>query len=321
VEDLLDVSRIITGKLAIEAKELNLNNAVVAAVETMRDAAAQKKIHVDLDVPAGRVLLRGDESRLVQVFCNLLSNAIKFTDAGGHIKVAVTENGQEATVTVTDTGCGIPSNFLPHVFDSFQQGEWFQTRKHEGLGLGLSIVRSLVELHDGRVDVHSSGVGQGTVFSVHIPLLRGKQTTTLQRAASASADAVEDGPGTILVVNDTADTNELLRIVFESHGWRVFTAATVVEALTLFDEIQPSIVITDIGLPGESGFTLRTRLTEQGHASTPVIALSGYTRSEDIERARSLGFADYLSIPLDMQNLVNTVERLAIGRAATASGD
>src|SRR5262249_48335996 len=138
VEDLLDVSRIITGKLAIEAKELNLNSAVVAAVETMRDAAAQKQIQIDVAVPASRVMVRGDESRLFQVFCNLLSNATKFTESGGHVQVSVIEDEKEATVTVTDTGCGIPSNFLPYVFDSFQQGEWFQTRKHEGLGLGLS---------------------------------------------------------------------------------------------------------------------------------------------------------------------------------------
>jgi signal transduction histidine kinase len=319
IADLLDVSRIITGKLRLDFRPVELPRIIDAVLESVRPAADAKDIQLALSLePLGSPVL-GDSDRLQQVVWNLLSNAIKFTPRGGRVEVRVCEARPNAVLQVSDSGVGIRPDFLPYVFDRFRQADGAVTRTHGGLGLGLSIVRHLVELHGGTVEVESEGEGRGTTFTVRIPLRSGVvEEPPLERTA-ASAQGVWSLPGLleglhVLVVEDEADTRDLLVMALEQCGAEVSAFGSVPEALESFDRQVPHVLVSDIGVPLEDGYSLirKVRSREPGRGGdVPAAALTAYARSEDRQRALEAGFQTHLAKPVDPSELIATVARLA----------
>ena len=326
ISDLLDVSRIITGKLRLELRPVELPRILDAALDSVRPAAAAKGIH--LHVVPGQVTgpFVGDPDRLQQVFWNLLSNAIKFTPQGGTAEVRLrhTEDAM-AELSVSDSGIGIRPDFLPYVFDRFRQAEGTTTRHHGGLGLGLSIVRHLVELHGGTVSVESKGEGQGATFIVRLPIRVGAASALVERRAEEPEPDRLVGNREllaglhILVLDDEADTRELLATALEQHSARVTCVASVPEALEALDRDSFQVLISDIGMPGEDGYSMirkvRARGPERG-GNLPSVALTAYARTDDRVRALSAGFQMHLSKPIDPAELVATIAAL-VGRQGT----
>jgi signal transduction histidine kinase len=329
ISDLLDVSRIITGKLRLELRPVELPRILDAALDAVRPAAAAKAIH--LHVTPGEVTgpFVGDPDRLQQVFWNLLSNAIKFTPQDGTVEVRLRHNSAGnppmAELQVTDTGIGIRPDFLPYVFDRFRQAEGTTTRHHGGLGLGLSIVRHLVELHGGTVAVDSLGEGEGATFTVSLPVRIGAESALLERRTEKpeAAPLVNDrdllADLHVLVLDDEADTRELLTTALEQHGARVTAVGSAPEALEALDRDRFQVLVSDIGMPGEDGYSLirkvRARGAERG-GNLPSVALTAYARTDDRVRALSAGFQMHLSKPIDPAELVATIAALA-GRQGT----
>ena len=330
VEDMLDVSRIITGKLMLKVGAVDLRTVVTSAYETVRMAADAKQIRVDLDLDDGLDLAAGDPERLQQVVWNLLSNAIKFTPCGGTVTVRTRGEGGEVVLTVADNGQGIVPEFLPFVFDRFRQADSTSTRVHGGLGLGLAIVRHLVELHGGTVSVASDGIGKGSTFTVRLPL-RAPASDALpevrlvglgeEAAASAARAAALGGEAQlagvkVLVVDDEPDARELLAAVLAHHGAAVTAASSVAEALAAVNESAPDVVVSDIGMPDADGYELARRLRElpDRRCATPAVALTGFARPEDGVRATEAGFDAHMAKPVDPVALVEMVERVAAER-------
>ena len=321
VEDLMDVSRIITGKLRLDVQAVELASVVAAAVDAVRPAADAKGIRLQalLDPQAGPV--SGDPARLQQVVWNLLTNAVKFTPKGGRVQVRLERVNSHVEVTVSDTGQGIPAEFLPHVFDRFRQADQTYTRAHGGLGLGLSIVRQLVELHGGTVQAESGGVGQGATFVLQLPVMvaRRQAGQPERRHPTAGGGAPLECPPSlaglrVLVVDDEADTRVLLRAMLERCGSEVMTAASAAAALQLFEQSRPDVLVSDIGMPGEDGYALIgwVRRLEAGRSErVPVIALSAYARAEDRVRALRAGFQVHVPKPIEPAELVAVVASLA----------
>jgi CheY-like chemotaxis protein len=324
VEDLMDVSRIITGKLRLDVQTIELDSIISAAVDAIRPAAEAKNIRFQslLDPQAGPV--SGDPSRLQQVIWNLLTNAVKFTPKGGRAQVRLERVNSHVEITVSDTGQGIPPEFLPHVFDRFRQADQTHTRAHGGLGLGLSIVRQLVELHGGTVLAESAGVGQGATFVVQLPVMVARwQAGQPERrrptgGGGGGGGALECPPLLaglrVLVVDDEADARVLLRAMLEQCGSEVLTAASADEALELFEQWKPDVLVSDIGLPEEDGYSLigRVRKLEAGrNGRVPAIALTAYARAEDRVRALKAGFQVHVPKPIEAVELVTVVASLA----------
>ncbi|MFP5287595.1 MAG: response regulator [Thermoanaerobaculia bacterium] len=328
ISDLLDVSRIITGKLRLELKPVDLSRLIDAALDSVRPAADAKGIRILVTLDRGiRGIgpLVGDPDRLQQVVWNLLSNAIKFTPQGGSVEVRLGQREGQAEIAVRDTGAGIRPDFLPYVFDRFRQAESSTTRQHGGLGLGLSIVRHLVELHGGTVAVESPGEGQGSTFTVRLPIRLGVEAGPLTERRQRPAEEVPDLVGSrllaglhVLVVDDEADTRELLVTALEQCGARVTAVPNVPDALASLDRTLPDVLLSDIGVPGEDGYSLirklRARSAELG-GNVPAAALTAYARSEDRIRALSAGFQAHLAKPIDPAEVVATIAALA-GRQA-----
>ena len=325
ISDLLDVSRIITGKLRLELKPVDLSRIIDAALDSVRLAADAKGIRILLTLDHNAGPLVGDPDRLQQVAWNLLSNAIKFTPQGGSVEVRLGQREGQAEIAVEDTGAGIRPDFVPYVFDRFRQAESSTTRMHGGLGLGLSIVRHLVELHGGTVAVESRGEGQGSTFTVRLPIRLGVETGMMggmpaERRQRPAAD-VPDLVGSevlsglhVLVVDDEADTRELLITALEQCGARVTAVPSVPDALASFDRTPPDVLISDIGVPGEDGYSLIRKLRArgaEGGGNVPAAALTAYARSEDRIRALSAGFQAHLAKPIDPAELVATIAALA----------
>jgi signal transduction histidine kinase len=327
IADLLDVSRIITGKLRLDFQPVELPRIIDATLESVRPAADAKGIRLDvvLDPLASPVL--GDADRLQQVIWNLLSNAIKFTSRDGAVAVRLRQSGANAEVRVSDTGVGIRPDFLPYVFDRFRQAESTITRSHGGLGLGLSIVRHLVELHGGTVAVESPGEGQGAAFTVELPVRPAVAGTAAPLPWPCESKAGPwDTPALlaglcILVVEDEEDTRELLITALEQCGARVVAASSAVDALLRMDAALPDVLVSDLAMPDEDGYALirkvRARSAGQG-GLVPAAALTAYARAEDRLRALDAGFQMHLPKPIDPTDLVNMVASLA-GRAAPAA--
>jgi signal transduction histidine kinase len=328
ISDLLDVSRIITGKLRLELRPVELSRILDAALDSVRPAAEAKEIH--LHIVPGQVAgpFVGDPDRLQQVFWNLLSNAIKFTPQGGTVEVRLrhTPEGnpptpQMAELAVTDTGMGIRPDFLPYVFDRFRQAESTTTRHHGGLGLGLSIVRHLVELHGGTVAVESQGEGQGTTFTVRLPVRLGAESARIERRAGepdTGSNLVNDcellAGLHILVLDDEADARELLLTALEQCGARVTAVSSVPELLEALDRETFHVLVSDIGLPGEDGYSMIRKVRARGAVrggNLPAAALTAYARTEDRVRALSAGFQMHLSKPIEPAELVATIAALA----------
>ncbi len=327
ISDLLDVSRIITGKLRLEMRPVELPRIIEAALDSVRPAADAKEIRlrVLLDRIAGPLM--GDPDRMQQIVWNLLSNAIKFTPQGGSVDIRLKQVGSMAggagmaEIQVIDSGSGIRPDFLPYVFDRFRQAESTTTRHHGGLGLGLSIVRHLVELHGGTVGVESAGEGQGATFSVRLPVRTGVDAPAVpERRAGAPAghDLVPRADLLtglhVLVLDDEADARELLVTALEHCGARVTAVPSVADALEALDREVPDVLVSDIGVPGEDGYSLirkiRERSPERG-GNVPAAALTAYARTEDRVRALSSGFQTHLAKPIDPAELVATIAALA----------
>jgi len=312
IEDLLDVSRIISGKMRLDVQAINLLDVARAALDSIRPSAEAKSISVHSVLDPGASIIMGDPARLQQVVWNLLSNAVKFTGKEGHIHLHLTRAESSAAITVSDDGEGIDAAFLPHVFDRFRQAYGGIDRVHQGLGLGLAIVRHLVELHGGSVSAFSQGKGKGAVFTVHLPLspLRGESAEIPAGGALAAGDA--DCPPhllglRILVVDDEPDARELLLAELSRCGAVVELAETAAEALQRVSDWLPDALISDIGLPQMDGYMLikaiRKLPQEQG-GRTPAIALTAYASSQDRSRAFLAGFQAHLAKPIELQELL-----------------
>ncbi|HEX8551470.1 MAG TPA: PAS domain S-box protein [Abditibacteriaceae bacterium] len=323
IEDLLDVSRIMTGNLRMELQPLAIVPIIEAAIDGVRPAAEAKQIRLRmlLDPWAGPVA--GDATRLQQVVWNLLSNAVKFTPRGGSIDVSLERLDSHVQIEVTDSGEGIAPDFLPYIFDRFRQADSGTTRRHSGLGLGLSIVRQLVELHGGTVSVQSEGEGQGTTFSVQLPLpaiqvTPRAETTGAKESFAAPLDredgavAATDFSGVrILVVDDEPDSRAVLRAVLSTSKAQVRTASTAAHGLEILQDWCPQLLISDIGMPDEDGYSFirKIRALESPCASVIAVALTAYARREDRTRALEAGFQYHLPKPVGPSELIDTITR------------
>jgi signal transduction histidine kinase/ActR/RegA family two-component response regulator len=322
IEDLLDMSRIISGKVRLDVRQIDLAAVVRDAIETVKPAADAKDIRIQpvLDPAAGPV--SGDPNRLQQVFWNLLSNAVKFTPKGGAVQIVLERINSHLEVSVVDSGEGIPEDFLPHVFDRFRQADATTTRRHGGLGLGLAIVRQLVELHGGSVRALSDGPGHGATFVVMLPLaaLHARPHPPRERRhPAASVEVPSDACADIanlrvLVIDDEPDSRALLRRLLEECDAHVIDAPDAEEAFQLVKSEQPDVIVSDIGMPGEDGFSFIRRVralpAEQGGA-IPAIALTAYARAEDRIKVMMAGFQHHLAKPVEAAELVAVVASLA----------
>jgi CheY-like chemotaxis protein/nitrogen-specific signal transduction histidine kinase len=324
VSDLLDVSRIISGKLRLDVRTVDLIYIINAAIDSIRPAAEAKSIRLQtmLDPAAGPI--SGDADRLQQIVWNLLTNAVKFTPKGGRIQVRVQRINSHVEITVSDSGVGISKEFLPYVFDRFRQGDASITRTHGGLGLGLSIVRQLVDLHGGSVNVQSEGEGKGATFTITLPFVGVVNQDEAESVHPTQGDEImsfEDLPSLqglkILVVDDEADTRELIREVLRECGSEVITSRSAEEALAALEEHKPDILISDLGMPDEDGYSLISKiraLPDERGGQIPAAALTAYARAEDRMRVLRSGFQFHLPKPIDSAELVTVVASLA-GRA------
>ena len=307
IDDLLDISRIASGKLRFDPKPCDLNQAAEAAVETVRASAEQQQVELRVKLAAGPLVVSGEPVRLQQIIWNLLSNAVKFTEPGGRVALRTEAAGGEARVVVEDTGIGIPPDFLPHVFDRFRQADGTRTRRYSGLGLGLAIVDALTKLHKGHVAAESEGTGRGARFTFTLP----RVTQTAHAAGTQTESAPEALCPRVLVIDDAPDTLELLQALFEQKGSLVVSAASAAEALRLAAEHPPSIIISDIGMPGMDGYELLAALRRIPRlARVPAIAISGYAMEEDRARALRAGFAAHLAKPIDIDRLFALIQQL-----------
>lgn len=318
IDDLLDVSRIISGKFRLDIAPVRFHLVIEAALDVVRPSANAKGVRLDavIDVDAG--LVAGDSDRLQQVLWNLLANAVKFTPKGGRILVTLFREDSSVVVSVSDDGCGMASDFLPHVFDRFRQQDGAITRRAGGLGLGLALVKSIVELHGGTASAHSDGEGMGASFFVRLPLMPVKREEAPPPPQSVEPLADYERPLLdglkVLVIDDEADARELLRITIEECSASVTTAGSVGQALDAVATVKPHIIVSDIGMPVEDGYSFVRRLRrlpkEEG-GRTPAIALTAYARPEDRTRALLAGFHSHLSKPIDPHELVLVIASLA----------
>ncbi|HET6511901.1 MAG TPA: ATP-binding protein [Candidatus Kapabacteria bacterium] len=311
IEDLLDISRIISGKMQLQIEQTDVRAVIKAAIGTVEQAAIAKEIRIFAQFPDDLQPIPADQSRLQQIIWNLLSNAVKFTPRAGEIKVEVERSDDKYDIIISDSGQGIAPEFLPYVFDRFRQADATSTRKIGGLGLGLSIVRQLAELHGGSVAVDSLGEGKGTIFIVSLPVKLDpeKKNSQVMKATAASAVAQDkvfaslDGKR-ILVVDDEPDARELLRRLLESSNAFVSVASSVDEAETLLTSAQHDLIISDISMPERDGFDLIRTVRERHDAAVlPAIALTAYARTEDRARTLAAGFQEHLNKPLDANAL------------------
>lgn len=304
IEDLLDVSRILRGKLALMFAPVNLITVVEAAIETVRLPAQAKNIQIQTRLNSTFTSVSGDFNRLQQVVWNLLSNAVKFTPESGTITIELSSHDSMIALKVTDTGKGIAPEFLPHVFEQFRQADSSITRQFGGLGLGLAIVRHIVERHHGRISVDSPGENLGATFTVELPLL----ATSVQQK-SAPVDRIPDDQLTglsILIVDDEADARELLGFLLEQQGATVTIAQSAEDARSKLAEMQPTLLISDLGMPGEDGFQLIRQLRAQG-STLPAIAVTAYAREEDRRAALAAGFQAHVTKPIEPTELFKAI--------------
>ncbi len=310
IDDLLDVARIVSGKLRIELAPVDLVDPVEQAIETVRPSAAAKRISLTTDLHPGCVVA-GDPARLQQIAWNLLTNAIKFTPPDGRVHVGIACRPDQVVLTVSDTGRGIPPELLPHVFERFRQADSTAARAHGGLGLGLAIVRRLVQLHEGEVTASSAGLGKGATFEVVLPaawFTAHAPTAHVGKPEEAHLRGVS-----LLVVEDDPDTREFLATMLTGRGAAVLLAGSVAEALVLLDDHCPDVVLSDIAMPGQDGYALVRQLRaceDDTRRLLPVIAVSAHAREEDRSRALRSGFREYLSKPLDPDALVGAITRV-----------
>ena len=324
IEDLLDISRIVTGKLRLEFNTVEMQTIVEAAIEAVRPSADSRGVQLICDLHDASEPILCDPSRIQQVVWNLLSNAIKFTPPGGQVRVTSEREDRFASITVADTGVGITAEFLPHVFDRFRQQDPATTRKYGGLGLGLSIVRHLVELHGGTVMATSDGEGKGATFTVRVPVApaRGDQAGAVPLQSSLS-DAGELPVLTgvrVLVVDNEADARALVATVLERCGAHVTTVSSAPEAIRRISEERPDVLLSDIAMPGQDGYDLirELRRLERMGPAIPAAALTAFATATDRARALLAGYQAHLPKPVEPSELAAVVAALA-GRTAGRS--
>jgi PAS domain S-box-containing protein len=330
ISDLLDTSRIVSGKLRLDVHSVHLASTIEAAIETFEHAAQAKGIVIERQLDASIGPMAGDSARLQQVVWNLLSNALKFTPNGGRVRVTLRPTGSRAEIMVEDNGTGIRPDFLPHVFDRFQQADASRTRRFGGLGLGLSIVKNLVELHGGTVSAESGGEGQGATFTIMLPLAMPPALREDALAPAASTTSVTDPKSLagvrVLVVEDEADTAEFVKQLLENHGADVMIAPAAREALDILAATPRDILISDIGLPEMDGYQLMEQLRQEelgDRGRLAAIALTAYARPEDRTRALRAGYQAHLAKPISSTELVATVATFAefVGARRTRPSD
>jgi PAS domain S-box-containing protein len=311
VSDLLDLSRLQMGKVALNQQPVSLSTIITDAIETVRAEATGKRIALTIDLDTEILVIEGDPVRLGQVAWNLLNNAVKFTPVDGEVKIALSRDGDDARLTIEDNGQGISPEFLPHVFEIFRQADASSARRQGGMGIGLALVKQLAELHDGRVSAESEGVGAGARFSVWIPLYKpGVSGLPSERTGATGALRKKF----ILVVDDSAETTDMLGRLLELEGAFVESARSGAEALEIARRKNFDLIVSDISMPEMDGYQLLQKLRElPSMANVPAVALTGYGRGGDVERALEEGFAEHLTKPLDLDQLLQIVRRLTEG--------
>jgi signal transduction histidine kinase/ActR/RegA family two-component response regulator len=318
IDDLLDVSRIVAGTLQLVHSPVDLAAIVEAALDAIRPLAVEKNIQLNFSPdPSWTEVVSGDAGRLKQVVVNLLSNAVKFTPENGRVDVSIKSAGSSLELAVEDTGEGINAAFLPYVFDRFRQADSATSRRHTGLGLGLAIVRQLVELHGGTVRAASAGPGKGATFTVRLPILTSPRARRVRSRADESRPFLPlerlDGLH-VLIVEDNADGRELMSLVIEQAGARVTAVASAGAALEALETLQADALVSDIGLPDEDGYALirrlRSREATQG-GFLPAVAMTGFVRTEDRARMLAAGFQVHVPKPADPAELTAAIAAVA----------
>jgi PAS domain S-box-containing protein len=324
IEDLLDMSRITSGKVRLEVQTINVADVIQAAIETVAPAARAKGVAISSILDPRSCTISGDPARLQQVVWNLLTNAVKFTPKGGQVQVVLEQAESHVEVMVTDTGEGIPSEFLPHLFERFSQADGTPSRRHGGLGLGLSIVKTLIEMHGGKVSAHSEGKGKGSTFRLKLPLRVASPNDDRRIAVkSVTAPSLTREVGLpqlsgarVLVVDDEPDARQVLRRLIQGSGGIPELASTVQEAESMIAHFQPDVIVSDIGMPGTDGYVFMRELRRQG-VTTPAIALTAFARAEDRIRSIQAGFQFHLAKPIEPAELMTVVASLS-GRLGNA---
>ena len=319
IEDLLEVSRIVTGKLRLEVRPLDLAALCTTAIESIRPAAEARGVTIERQFLTATMATQGDPDRLQQVVWNLLSNAVKFTPPGGKVTFTLRRVGYTDELVVSDTGIGIDPGFLPNVFETFRQADASSTRAHGGLGLGLSIVKQLVDLHGGQVFAASDGQDRGATFTVRLPVRATERRRSDDSPIQLNAFRGRLTGRNILVVDDDTDTRELLVSILEGAGGSVRAAGSSEEALALSRDRAPDAVVSDLGMPGEDGYVFMQRLTESlgAHAPRVRIALSAFAAPRDHERALAAGFQRHIAKPVDPSTLVRVLDEMLEDTADT----
>jgi signal transduction histidine kinase/ActR/RegA family two-component response regulator len=298
VDDLLDVSRITQGKITLHREAIELGKVIEHSIEIVRPLVDSKRHALSIRTPETPIWVFGDFSRLSQIFSNVLHNAAKYTSDGGSIELAVVVDRGTVAVRVRDNGIGIDAQFLPHVFEVFTQGYRGLDRSQGGLGVGLAVVRRLVELHQGEVNVASEGAGAGTEVSVHLPCI----SEVVPHAGIQAMPAMQQGGKRILVVDDNADAAESIAVFMRIEGHEVQTVTDAMQALGCVERFAPQIAIIDIGLPGMNGYELAAAIRANPSLTPPLmIALTGYGQAEDFDRSREAGFDHHFVKPADLK--------------------
>ncbi|MGV3593212.1 MAG: ATP-binding protein [Gammaproteobacteria bacterium] len=317
INDLLDMSRIISGKVHLEVQSIHLHEVIANAIEVVRQSVEAKAIRLTTLLDSGIGLVRGDPNRLQQVLWNLLTNAVKFTPKGGRIQIILERVNSHVEIVVEDSGAGIPPDFLPYVFDRFRQADASITRRHGGLGLGLSIVKNLVELHGGSVRVKSAGENRGSTFVVSLPVshVHSEDSTRSTKPAGASdplrsVDLPMLEGVKVLVVDDEPDGQMLIARILEGRGAETVQASSVLEALDVLARNRVDILLSDIGMPDMDGYELIRRVREMKGESMPAIAVTAYVRPEDRQRALLAGYHMHLGKPVEAKELIAGVASL-----------
>lgn len=329
VEDLLDLSRIVAGKLRLDVRPVNVGDILRQAVDSVQVAAGARRLTVLTDIEDDLPEMSADPERLQQVFWNLLSNAVKFTPKEGLVSARAFRHGSLVRIEISDDGEGIRSEALPFVFDPFRQAEGGTTRAHGGLGLGLAVVRRLVELHGGSVSAHSDGVGKGATFTIDMPIgplrVQADDQDEMHSAARNSVSRTSLPPLlagiTVLVVDDEPDARELVAMLIDGAGGRSRTAASSAEAMTVLDQESVDAIVSDVGMPDEDGyaFVRRVRALAEPTCRIPVLALTAYAREQERALALAAGFDAHLSKPITPDELVGWVSRVLSARSAPDS--
>ncbi len=315
IEDLVDVSRIVAGKLNLRTDAVDLRDAVEGALDSIRAAAQSKNIKLGVDVPNHPCLVNGDRDRLQQVVGNLLSNALKFTNTGGSVSLSLRVVGSSYQVSVADTGVGISADFLPFVFDRFRQADGSLTREHGGLGLGLAIVKELTTLHGGTVTVESAGRNRGATFRIRIPaLIEGPTSVSSTRDKPATTAGHVLAGVRVLAVDDNADTLELLEVALKAAGAQVKTVSSGASALELIDRETADVLLCDLAMPDMDGFEVLERIRQRRGSGRvmPAIALSAHATAEHRARSRQAGFREHVAKPFRVDDVIRAI-RASVG--------